>query len=323
MSPRKKKKRPGTARRAGDRFHLPPGALARPDLPRWGSPAWHKVVGPQNFAFYRGIDTLYKFRKLSSTLDEERFRAIIEHSTVYFAPHDTLNDMYDMAIRHVITGDKANPATRRRVMRDLERLMRASDPPVPEDTIRQQLKYYQTADLAELERQATEASRARLATEYPIFCLTSDNTRPAQWAYYAADNTGVCIHFDSRLQSNSPFAYARMVEYQDARPSLPIPLTLEGTEVARRVALIKHKDWRHEREYRVLGHKDIGINFRSFDGRKAEFDPALIVGITVGGRMPKKKVELVRSIATARVPPIPVFRANTRPDTFTFSIERL
>ena len=323
MPSHKKNKRARAAGRAGKRFPLPTGTVVLPGYPPWESPAWHTAVRPQNFAFYRGVDTLYKFRALTSPTDVARFRQIIEGNTVYFAPRDTLNDVFDMAIRHVIIGDKSKPPTRARVLRDAERLMRAHAPPIPEPEIQHQLEFFRTVDLTEIERQATEASRANLAKDFPVFCLSADNTHPAQWAYYAADNTGVCIHFDCRLLSSSPFAFARKVEYREARPAVPIPMTLSGTEVARRVALIKHTDWQHEREYRVLGHTDIGINFKSFDGRRAEFDGALIVGITVGVRMEPTQVDLVRRIAAAHVPPIPLFRANPRPDTFTCSIDPL
>lgn len=320
---RKKKKQFAKTRAASDRFRLPPGSEPRADLPPGGSPQWHALVRPQNFAFYRGIDTLYKFRAFTSKKDESRLREIVEQHTVYFSPRDRLNDMFDMAVRHEIRGDKAKPATRRRVLRDLERLMREHTPPLTEADIQKQLDLTRTADLIDLERQATEQSRTRLAKEFPIFCLSSDNTRPAQWAYYAGDNTGVCIHFDSRIQSRSPFAFARMVEYQEKRPSLPIPLTLDHNEVARRVALIKHLDWQHEREYRVLGHSDIGINFTSYDGRRGEFAAPLILGITVGNRMKRKKVDVVRKMASEHTPQIPVFRANPRPDTFNCSIDPL
>lgn len=322
-SHKKQKGARATGRRASKRFALPPGTSVRSDLPPWGSRAWHTAVRPQNFAFYGGIDTLYKFRALNSPTAVARFQEIIERNTVYFAPRDAMNDLFDMAVRHVITGDKSKPATRARVLRDAERLIRAHVPPIPEPEIQHHLEYFRVVDLTEIERQATDASRANLSKEFPVFCLSADNTHPAQWAYYAADNTGACIHFDCRLLSSSPFAFARKVEYQEERPAVPIPMTLTDTEVARRVALIKHTDWQHEREYRVLGHTDIGINFKSFDGRKAEFDGALIVGITVGVRMEPTKVDLVRNIAAAHVPPIPLFRANPRPDTFTCSIDPL
>ena len=89
------------------------------------------------------------------------------------------------------------------------------------------------------------------------------------------------------------------------------------------MALIKHTDWQHEREYRVLGSVDTGISFKSYDGRKAEFDAALIVGITVGTRMDTSTLDMVRSVAAAHVPPIPLFRANPRPDAFRCSIDPL
>ena len=306
--------------RAGP-FPLPPGAEPRSDLPEWGSDAWHAVVAPQNYAFYEGIDTLYKYRAFATDEDERRVREILERNTVYFAARDRLNDTFDMAVRHEITGDRNDPTTRERVLGDLERLMRAHRPPLPEEQIRAGLDRTRCADLAELEGQATEQSRARLAKEFPIFCLASDIQRPAQWAYYAGDNTGLCIHFDARLESRSPFAFARRVEYQEARPALPIPLDIDSLEVARRVALIKHSDWDHEREYRLLAHPEIDLNLLEFDGSRGRFAGDLMVGITVGHRMEVAKVEQVRQLAQAHDPPIQLFRANPRPDTFSYSID--
>jgi hypothetical protein len=305
------------------RVSLPPGSRPRSDLPQWGSRQWHAVVRPQNFAFYRKVETLYKFRVFSSMKDERRLREIIEQNTVHFSRADKLNDLFDMAVRHKITPAQSKAATRRRVLRDLERLMRAHVPALTEAEIQEHLGNARKEKLANFEQQATEQSRVRLANEFPIFCLSSDNRRPAQWAYYAADCSGVCIHFDARLESKSPFAFARMVEYQVQRPFLPIPMNLDHTEVARRIALVKHTDWKHEREYRVLGHSDIGINFRNFDGTSAQFEPALITGITVGTRMPQKRVAIIRRLAAQHAPAIPVFRAVPKRASFTCSIDPL
>jgi hypothetical protein len=292
-------------------------------MPDWGSRKWHALVKPQNFAFYRGIETLYKFRTFSSKKDERRLREILEEHTVHFSRPDKLNDLFDMAIRHKITRAANDASTRRRLVRDLKRLMREHVPALSEKLIEEKLAYTRTAKFEEIERQVSEQSRNRLAAEFPVFCLSSDNRRPAQWAYYAADCSGVCIHFDARLESKSPFAFARMVEYQIRRPFVPIPMTLNGTELAKRIALIKHTDWKHEREYRVLGHTDIGVNFRSFDGNSAQFGPALITGITVGVRMPAKKIAIIRRLAKQHAPEIPIFRANPKRDSFTCSIDPL
>ena len=132
----------------------------------------------------------------------------------------------------------------------------------------------------------------------------------------------MCIHFDARLAAASPFAFSRRVEYREERPFIPIPLDLSGTEVARRVALTKHTDWDHEREYRLLGHSQIELNLK-FDGRRGRFNGNCIVGVTVGHLMPSESMALVRELACAHDPPIPIFRANPRLDSFSYSIDQL
>ena len=275
---------------------------------------------PYHYAFQESVDTLYKFRPFRTKTDDRRLREIVEDSTIYFARRSQLNDPFDMAVRHEVRGDKNNPATRARIVADGERLLRQRRPRLPENLIREKLQELQVIPFDELERGATEDSRLMLDRDYPVFCLSAENRRPAQWAYYAGQSTGVCIHFDSRLSRHSPFALARRVQYREERLPLPIPLRISQHEVARRVGLIKHRDWQHEREYRLLSYPGIDLDLE-FHGQRAVFAPYLIVGITVGHLMPKKRVRAVCNIAFRHKPPIPAYRANPKADEFRFSID--
>jgi hypothetical protein len=51
-------------------------------LPDWGSEAWHAAVAPQHYAFYEGIEALYKYRAFATDEDERRVREILKRNTV-------------------------------------------------------------------------------------------------------------------------------------------------------------------------------------------------------------------------------------------------
>jgi hypothetical protein len=66
-----------------------------------------------------------------------------------------------------------------------------------ESFIRAQLKALETIDLQRAEDEATRMSRERLRLEFPVFSLATKNTEALHWKEYAADFTGLCIHFDA------------------------------------------------------------------------------------------------------------------------------
>ena len=207
-----------------------------------------------NYAFKEGIHTLYKFKPFATAFDEEVVRQILVDHEIYFARADQLNDKTELQIRHEITGDKSDPATRAALLADLERLMREDSR--PESFIRAQLKALETIDLQRAEDEATRMSRERLRLEFPVFSLATKSTEALHWKEYAADFTGLCIHFDATsfdtTSIESPFAVARRVEYMPARPTIPIPMDIEATELARRVGLTKPLSYIGEIEYRLV-----------------------------------------------------------------------
>jgi hypothetical protein len=160
-----------------------------------------------NYAFKDGIHTLYKFKPFATTFDEEVVRQILVDNEIYFARADQLNDKTELQIRHEITGDKSDPATRAVLLADLERLMREDSR--PESFIQAQLKVLERIDLHRAEDEATRMSRERLRLEFPVFSLATRSTEVLHWKQYAADFTGLCIHL-TRLRSIPPRSSLRL-----------------------------------------------------------------------------------------------------------------
>jgi hypothetical protein len=267
-----------------------------------------------NYAFREGIHTLYKFKPFTTAFDEEVVRQILVDNEIYFARADQLNDKTELQIRHEITGDKSDPATRAALLADLERLMREDSR--SESFIRAQLKALETIDLQRAEDEATRMSRERLRLEFPVFSLATKNTEALHWKEYAADFTGLCIHFDATsfdtTSIESPFAVARRVEYMPARPTIPIPLNIEATELARRVGLTKPLSYIGEIEYRLVVSKGYSAGIR-ITGQQGKFDGRHIVGVTIGENMCAPQIAKVVAMAQRRNPAIPMSIARRTP----------
>jgi len=252
-----------------------------------------------NYAFKAGIHTLYKFKPFLTARDEAHVREILVDNKIYFARADELKDKTELQIRHEIWGDKADPETRRRVVADSERLMRAEVPTIPENSI-----------------QASRTSNESLRREFPVFSMAIRNTEPLHWKEYAGDSTGLCIHFDATSYDaasvDSPFSVARLVEYMPARPPIPIPLNIEGTEVARRIALTKPLSYVGEIEYRLVVCKGYSAGIEIV-GQKGKFGARHIVGVTIGERMSDMQIAKVAAMAQHRDPAIPLSIARETP----------
>lgn len=267
-----------------------------------------------NYAFKEGVHTLYKFKPFTTEFDEEVVRQILIDHEIYFARADELNDKTELQIRHEISGDESDPVTRAALLVDLERLM--SEDSRSESFIRAQLKALETIDLRLAEDEATRLSRERLRREFPVFSLATRNTEALPWVQYAADFTGLCIHFDATsfdtTSIESPFAVARRVEYMPARPTIPIPLEIEPTELARRVGLTKPLSYIGEIEYRLVVCQGYSAGIKIV-GQKGKFDGRHIVGVTIGERMTAPQIAKVVKMTQRRVPPIPLSIARQTP----------
>lgn len=264
---------------------------------------------PYHYAFVDGITTLYKFKAFSTPFDEDVVREILVDHTIYFARADQLNDDTEMKIRHEIDGDPGDPKVRARVIKHSEQLMRAQRPPLSEEVIAAELANLATADLALMAVDATVRSRENLIREFPIFSMAIRNTEALHWEEYAGGWTGLCVHFNSAAGVSSPFAFARKVEYAAERLPIPVPLNIEGTEVARRVGLTKPLKYSGEIEYRLVVCHGYSASIK-ITRQKGLFDWRHITGVTVGERMPSAQLDRVKRFVAVRTPEIPLFIAS-------------
>lgn len=93
-----------------------------------------------------------------------------------------------------------------------------------------------------------------------VLSLTNNPKSPAMWAYYAKNHSGIVLIFETE---NDPlFDTMKEVKYVSERPQIR-PNNMDE------ITLLKHTDWRHENEYRVLskeGNLVLPINSNTIVG---------------------------------------------------------
>ena len=83
-----------------------------------------------------------------------------------------------------------------------------------------------------------------------ILSLSATRDEILMWSHYANDHKGVCLEFDTTV-GHALFCNARRVRYKHRLPAFPL-FELDLTEIVRRSVLRKAKNWKYEKEWRVL-----------------------------------------------------------------------
>jgi hypothetical protein len=163
--------------------------------------------------------------------------------------------------------------------------------------------------------------RSKLRADARIFCLTAERCHPLQWAHYADQHRGVCLHF--RCEARTPLGLARKVEYRKDRKPILLPLERQSHDVlVERLVLVKAEFWEYEQEYRIVG--DVGVNWGAkLNDRYLEVPRESLIGVTIGMRMSDVDQGELLKLIDAHRPGLPVWRAVEDVDRFWMKVERV
>ncbi|MDC0598468.1 DUF2971 domain-containing protein [Gammaproteobacteria bacterium] len=124
-------------------------------------------------------------------------------------------------------------------------------------------------DLSDKEfRRAFQAGRDEAEKMSGVICFSKSWKNPLMWAHYANKHTGMCLGFDV------PDEHIIEVEYVSnlLKPVINMNLKYGGLEESyfKKVFNLKFKDWKYEKEVRVLVPKEekhpSGYYFMDFEG---------------------------------------------------------
>jgi hypothetical protein len=173
----------------------------------------------------------------------------------------------------------------------------------------------------------TAQSLQNMRNEVELYCLTATETRPLLWSHYASGHRGVAIHFDA---TKPPFNLTWEVRYTRVYPTVEAGGERSVDENWRRLSqslLIKDEDWAYEHEYRFLAPQTKKavqmLNRRGVkhEGGFLHIDPRLVVGVTLGAKMPQDARDDLLEFLRANRPDVGVRHARLATDRFEVEIE--
>lgn len=118
--------------------------------------------------------------------------------------------------------------------------------------------------------------------KYRVLSLSKDIHSPLMWAHYANDYTGICIIF----YAGKTFERAKQVHYTNRAIFFDEGDFEELDDVAYESLFEKMKDWRYEKEWRLVEKAEPGLLYYNEDE---------LVGIVVGHRMPREMSMMINT----------------------------
>jgi hypothetical protein len=234
------------------------------------------------FAWYVGIDTLYKFRSFARGTPRSRVLDTIENSRIYLPHPPAFNDPFDCSPVVVHGGDPYDPEYFTELERKDRQMHKAQG--VTGAALDRKRKR-EGVTIHDLPRAAEARLRKDLREDARILCMSENRLHPLQWSHYADSHRGLCLHFLCRRRGH--FGLARQVRYRKKREALTTLLRHSPDAIVDRLVFNKAKFWSYESEYRIIASES-GKAPPSLKNGYLYFDPSLLVGITFGMEMPEK-----------------------------------
>lgn len=124
-----------------------------------------------------------------------------------------------------------------------------------------------------------------------ICCFSYNADIPAMWAHYAQDHKGLCLGFDTAI--NSPFLEGMkgLVKYSDKQAEFNWTKVNREEPNIRGVFFEKAKMWEYEQEYRIVKHHRM---IKEAPDSYNIFRKEALVAMFFGLRMPQERQDFYR-----------------------------
>lgn len=217
--------------------------------------------------------------------DTKWLHASIFDQVLYLSSPPTFNDPFDCQIHCHFSGDQHQASAVTRKILTGSKKMRIEP---PKKRLRAFSRAIGAAKNGGLYRadQLEEKLRKRISDD-GVTCFSEDPLSILMWSHYADKHTGVCLEFDTKVESW--IAESRQVQYTQNCPLLSF-LEQDWDRTFTKLILTKSKAWEHEKEWRFFSAAP------PYNRRRA-FPPNALTGVIFGARMkPDRKAELARKI---------------------------
>ena len=202
---------------------------------------------------------------------------------------------------------------------NLLQILQSQSGTTPEEVIFSQVRFFLRLMKKPMEKYMVDfqvAWRERLPG-IRILSFSEDPASTTMWAHYAQSHMGVVLQFESSDERDSSWLLAQPVIYQTKRPSLPgaiewvrafmDEIEVDWDEVLREYNFVKHTDWSHEREHRVVSARK-----QTETGLYADyvFHPEDLRGVVLGANIDPQNEKAIRGLIAANYPNANIYGAQ-------------
>lgn len=250
---------------------------------------------------------LYKYRSCSSADDLKYVMKTIADNEIFLASSWSFNDIFDC--RPVIRGECTDAefitryvklAQKKGINKSLGHLIMDAKVACGDPTRDPRHESVSIAMQNELSRRISLAG---------IYCATEKNDNLLMWSHYADNHKGVCLEFDGE---SSVFREAMKVIYEKERPVINTLRSSDLHITMSKALITKSIDWEYEGEWRIIRQVDgVGIlNIR----------PDSLTGIVFGAACDPNTITAISNANSARLNPVPLYKAVADERHFSLSI---
>lgn len=185
--------------------------------------------------------------------------------------------------------------------------------------------------LAQIEAKIKKIRPQIAGNTFRIACFTDNPKNPLMWAHYASSHKGVCIGFETTVDSNSLCIAAvdfpgldpssislDPITYVDKRPHPYNMFKDPAVKAMNDFSLVKNNQWSYEKERRAT----IVANLFPTNGIvKVKLEA--IKEVICGAKIDPTCFQSLQELLQKRTPPIELYQAGTKSNSYQLEIKKI
>lgn len=259
---------------------------------------------------------LYRYISFRGRRHRKRTRDMILSGLVYFQSPNYFNDPFDCKSAFHYGG-----ATDAEWRRHYENKIRISGRGRSEETINDlvesEMKLGRHKHLTYREEQVKifQSVLSNAVKKLGMLCLSEVNNDILMWSHYSDGHRGICLQFDKKQLQNQ--FHVESVQYHSRYTSFKTFLDLIQTSELDRLLKRKSRDWKYEREWRVIH------NFESKKARLLRLSPGMLTGVILGCQMSTRDKALVGGWVKSLGGTVQLYEATKNTSTYGVRVQRV
>ena len=254
-------------------------------------------------------DIIYKYR----SWNDEKHRRALEENQFYFSSPADINDPFDCRVSpDLLLLDTQQKKTQfiEDMISDAKRIL--NDRKINHTELAKKLLHRLEVDINKMQEEYDEIHSRYTNDRFGVISFSFRWNSILLWSHYANNHTGFCVGLDRKaIEDSDFFDSAGPMHYQDEYPKVD-PLNFISVESALSKTHTKAKDWKYEREYRLL--KLWVDSTPTVEDRKVKIPDGYFSEVILGKNISLEDQEQILKVSSPKK--IPVYKIKVKPRTF-------